>query len=174
MYEVEMIGGGRFSAWPMIWRLCPISPQIMGWGWVELEQARGTDSQICHSAARSPTLPRLNCWLVIEDCDRHEKCEKWYDDECEKKYATQILYSLTRALFGLYWRLQPDKALDVFESVGKFFVQTRLHIKAPPLPLWLDVADYIWWDVHLYPYVLGSRSGRGGLFCAKTPSALTM
>ena len=91
--------------------------------------SRGTDSQICHSAARSPTLPRLNCWLVIEDCDRHEKCEKWYDDECEKKNATQILYSLTRALFGLYWRLQPDKALDVLESVEKFFVQTRLHIK---------------------------------------------
>ena len=34
MCEVEMIGGGRFSAWPMIWRLCPISPQIMGSGLV--------------------------------------------------------------------------------------------------------------------------------------------
>ena len=47
----------------------------------------------------------------------------------KRNIATQILYSLTRALFGLYWRLQPDKALDVFESVEKFFVQTRLHIK---------------------------------------------
>ena len=62
MYEVEMIGGGRFSAWPMIWRLCPISPQIMGSGLVVGPMA---DSQICHSAAHSPTLPLASSRLLF-------------------------------------------------------------------------------------------------------------